>query len=177
MKNIILILFFVIGLAIVIFILEKPNLNWPIYPTITPTPPNGVFCTQDAKLCPDGSYVGRVPPSCEFATCPGNTNSGIQGIVLLGPICPVIKDPPDPECADKPYATRLAITTADQAIVIAEINSDENGRFTAALVPGEYAIRSAAAANILPYCSSNDTIKVNDGSYTETTVYCDTGIR
>lgn len=30
------------------------------------------YCTQDVKLCPDGSYVGRVPPSCEFAPCPGN---------------------------------------------------------------------------------------------------------
>jgi len=29
-----------------------------------------VACTQDAKLCPDGSYVGRVGPDCEFALCP-----------------------------------------------------------------------------------------------------------
>lgn len=27
-------------------------------------------CTQDAKLCPDGSYVSRQPPTCEFAKCP-----------------------------------------------------------------------------------------------------------
>lgn len=30
-----------------------------------------VVCTDDVKQCPDGSYVGRVPPSCEFAPCPG----------------------------------------------------------------------------------------------------------
>jgi len=30
-----------------------------------------VFCTMDAKQCPDGSYVGRVGPNCEFAPCPG----------------------------------------------------------------------------------------------------------
>lgn len=29
-----------------------------------------VFCTMDAKLCPDGSYVGRVAPACQFAPCP-----------------------------------------------------------------------------------------------------------
>jgi len=29
-----------------------------------------VACTMEAKLCPDGSYVGRVPPDCEFAPCP-----------------------------------------------------------------------------------------------------------
>lgn len=31
-----------------------------------------VFCTQDAMECPDGSFVGRVGPNCEFAACPGN---------------------------------------------------------------------------------------------------------
>ena len=35
-----------------------------------------VACTMDAKVCPDGSAVGRVPPSCEFAACPtGNSSS------------------------------------------------------------------------------------------------------
>lgn len=29
-----------------------------------------VYCTQEAKLCPDGSYVGRTGPNCEFAKCP-----------------------------------------------------------------------------------------------------------
>ncbi len=29
-----------------------------------------VACTADAKLCPDGSYVGRSGPNCEFDPCP-----------------------------------------------------------------------------------------------------------
>jgi len=29
-----------------------------------------VACTEEAKLCPDGSAVGRVGPKCEFAACP-----------------------------------------------------------------------------------------------------------
>src|SRR3989344_7950690 len=29
-----------------------------------------VACTQEVKLCPDGSYVGREGPDCEFASCP-----------------------------------------------------------------------------------------------------------
>jgi translocator protein len=33
--------------------------------------PETVFCTQEAKLCSDGSYVGRSGPSCEFDPCPG----------------------------------------------------------------------------------------------------------
>lgn len=30
-----------------------------------------VFCTMEAKQCPDGSFVGRKGPSCEFSACPG----------------------------------------------------------------------------------------------------------
>lgn len=30
-----------------------------------------VMCTMDAKACPDGSYVGRKGPKCEFEACPG----------------------------------------------------------------------------------------------------------
>lgn len=32
--------------------------------------PKQVACTQDAKICPDGSGVGRMGPNCEFAPCP-----------------------------------------------------------------------------------------------------------
>lgn len=37
-------------------------------------PPNSenVRCAMDVKRCPDGSYVGRVAPSCSFAPCPGD---------------------------------------------------------------------------------------------------------
>ncbi len=27
-------------------------------------------CTEEAKICPDGSAVGRTEPNCEFAPCP-----------------------------------------------------------------------------------------------------------
>ncbi len=37
--------------------------------------PEPISCTMEAKLCPDGSYVGRIGPNCEFASCP-------QGISL-----------------------------------------------------------------------------------------------
>lgn len=42
-------------------------------------PPEEKFCTMDAMECPDGSYVGRTGPSCEFE-CPQVTpnTSSIQ---------------------------------------------------------------------------------------------------
>ena len=33
-----------------------------------------VACTMDAKLCPDGSYVGREGLNCEFKACPKTKN-------------------------------------------------------------------------------------------------------
>jgi len=30
-----------------------------------------VMCTMDARICPDGSSVGRIPPNCKFKLCPG----------------------------------------------------------------------------------------------------------
>ena len=36
--------------------------------------PDAVFCTMEARQCPDGSYVGRVGPDCHFAACPGSAH-------------------------------------------------------------------------------------------------------
>lgn len=44
----------------------------------------GIVCTMDAKLCPDGSYVGRVGPNCEFAACPGTTPAAGTTRVSVG---------------------------------------------------------------------------------------------
>lgn len=36
--------------------------------SVSPITPKA--CTQEAKICPDGSSVGRTGPNCEFTTCP-----------------------------------------------------------------------------------------------------------
>jgi hypothetical protein len=42
-----------------------------VSPAPSPAPaPGGIACTMEAKLCPDGSAVGRTGPKCEFAPCP-----------------------------------------------------------------------------------------------------------
>ena len=46
-----------------------------------------VACTMDAMVCPDGSSVGRIPPSCEFAVCPSplvDTGSGLSFEIPAG---------------------------------------------------------------------------------------------
>ena len=176
-------------IAVIILVVAAALMGLYVYAFGFPEdrPREETACTLEAKLCPDGSAVGRTGPNCEFAPCPGESGggdgnifryqSGIRGVVFLGPTCPVVMDPPDPECADRKYETTLALTTPDGARVVQEFNSDAQGRFSIGAAPGEYGIRSAVAANVLPYCSTNETVRVFSGTYTETTVYCDTGIR
>jgi hypothetical protein len=51
-----------------------PSAGTNIAPTPAPLPTgdegNMVVCTMDAKICPDGTAVGRSGPKCEFAPCP-----------------------------------------------------------------------------------------------------------
>lgn len=59
--------------------------------TSTPQAPQDnepVVCTMDAKLCPDGSYVGRVAPSCEFAACPAPSATTTQACTKELKVCP-----------------------------------------------------------------------------------------
>jgi len=43
--------------------------------TVSPTSTPATACTMEAKLCPDGSYVGRTGPNCEFSDCPISTQA------------------------------------------------------------------------------------------------------
>lgn len=44
-----------------------------------------VYCTMDAKMCPDWSYVGRTWPDCAFAPCPWEEFYGCNDIYK--PVC------------------------------------------------------------------------------------------
>ncbi|MDB5237100.1 MAG: hypothetical protein JWL88_202 [Parcubacteria group bacterium] len=41
-------------------------------------------CTQEAKVCPDGTNVGRTGPNCAFAACPDPASAGL-GITYAVP--------------------------------------------------------------------------------------------
>ncbi|MDD5721284.1 MAG: carboxypeptidase-like regulatory domain-containing protein [Candidatus Pacebacteria bacterium] len=152
-------------------------------------PVNHVACTMEAKLCPDGSYVGRMGLNCDFAVCPeaapaNNNNgtknilpykSGVKGKVVLGPTCPVEHIPPDPNCADKPFKTNIVVFQAsDLAHSFATTTSDTKGIFSVSLPPGDYTL--VAGEGTLPRCD-HPQITVSANTFTTTTISCDTGIR
>jgi len=45
-------------------------------------PPQPIGCTQEAKLCPDGSSVGKTGPNCEFAECPKNKTPDQKNVIV-----------------------------------------------------------------------------------------------
>jgi len=46
--------------------------------------PTSIACTQEAKICPDGSSVGRSGPNCEFAPCPSSEVTNWQSYLNEG---------------------------------------------------------------------------------------------
>ncbi len=51
---------------------SDPNPDQIILDPTVPEDGEAVACTMDAMMCPDGSYVGRTAPNCEFSACPAS---------------------------------------------------------------------------------------------------------
>lgn len=57
---------------------------------------NNIGCSEEAMQCPDGSYVGRSGPNCEFQACPmpvviggaPGDNGGIYACTMDAKMCP-----------------------------------------------------------------------------------------
>jgi len=43
-----------------------------------------IACTEEAKICPDGSAVGRTGPNCEFTACPAVTGLEPEPVPVTG---------------------------------------------------------------------------------------------
>jgi len=97
---------------------------------------------------------------------------GIDGIVLLGPLCPVQSDT-DP-CPDRPYVARIEVRSLGGTRVTT-VRSGEDGRFRVGLRPGGY-ILDPESGDPFPTAGEQE-VEVVEGEYTEVTVAFDTGIR
>ncbi|TFG65295.1 MAG: hypothetical protein E4H28_04375 [Gemmatimonadales bacterium] len=99
-------------------------------------------------------------------------DQGIQGIVLLGPQCPVesLEDP----CPDLPYQAWIDVRTAG-GVLVGRVQSGEDGRFRVGLPSGAY-ILDPESGTPFPTASEME-VDVGDGVFTDVTVNFDTGIR
>ena len=111
-----------------------------------------------------------------LATCsiysPTPRGSGIEGQVLLGPMCPVVQQ--GQECPDQPYQATLTVKDLS-GLQIAQFQTDEQGRFKLPLVPGEYMLHPESP-NGIPF-AGDQSFLVETGRYTRVTIHYDSGIR
>lgn len=133
----------------------------------------GTGCTMEAKICPDGSSVGRSGPNCEFAVCPSTADMAtIQGTVNISPICPVETNPPNPDCAPQSYQTIVTVADGQGSH---SVPTDEHGFFSIKVSSGTYEV-SALSGDPFPTCKpGNTTVAANETTTVD--IYCDTGIR
>jgi hypothetical protein len=84
-----------------------------------------------AIACGSGPNAGdSIPP----------TPNGVHGVVVLGPMCPVLQE--NSPCPDQPIRARLRVTTPDGASFVTD--TDAQGRFELTLDPGRYVIQAVS---------------------------------
>ena len=105
-------------------------------------------------------------------------NGNVRGQVLLGPVCPVERIPPDPACAPKPYKTTIDIWSMLTGSSYKPVSTNTAGVFNLSLVPGPYVLQVAQATNGSPYPRCTEVkFSVAAKKTLKVIVNCDTGIR
>jgi len=102
--------------------------------------------------------------------------SGIQGQVLLGPQCPVVRE--GSPCPDRPYQATIVVWNASRTEKSTTFVTDEQGRFRISLPPGDYYIdpQPASGGRPLPRAVPQ-TVTVSLDEFVDLTIHYDSGIR
>ncbi len=146
-------------------------------------PEPAYYCSIDdntTSTTTTASTTTNLVPPTPVTSTKSNVNIGegvIKGKVLLGPTCPVERIPPDPNCAEKPYQTKIQVIAVGslKSSPYAVVDSNANGEYTVTLPVGEYALQPVGG-KMLPRCETkNVSIKSNETQ--EINLFCDTGIR
>ena len=114
-----------------------------------------------------------VAPACGPSDLLGpQAAQGIDGLVLLGPMCPVQRQ--DDPCPDTPYEAWISVRTTG-GVLVTRVRSDEEGRFRVGLRPGSYTLDPESEGQFPT--AGEQAVEVDEGVYTEVIVSFDTGIR
>jgi hypothetical protein len=151
-------------LAVILFIAVIPA--WTFY--------IGTQYEKTALVLEEGNLSPFVAPKISPTTTP-EALSGVEGTVTLGPTCPVMMNPPDPQCADKPYETTLVISSTQSGKSSLVVKTDATGHYKALLAPGTYIV-SAQSGATLPRLQPINFL-VRNGMMTELNFSFDSGIR
>ena len=111
-----------------------------------------------------------------LATCslynPTPRGSGIEGQVLIGPMCPAAQQ--GQYCPDQPYPATLTVKALNGGTIV-QFQTDGQGHFRVPLAPGQYILHPASPDGIA--FAADQTIVVGEGHYTQIIVRYNSGIR
>ena len=102
--------------------------------------------------------------------------TGLTGIMLAGPQCPVIRPDTGSECDDQPYEGTVVVQTQDGASEVTRFTAQADGTFEVALAPGAYLLVPLPGPSGFPV-AAEQTIDVVSGELTQVQILFDTGIR
>jgi hypothetical protein len=116
-----------------------------------------------------------VASACAKATDgPGSGGgSGIRGVVVAGPQCPV--ESAQSPCPDAPLP-KTEVQVKRSGNVVATATSDETGVFQVTLPPGTYSVEAVPDMGGIGYARPVD-VTVTEGAFAQVSVVVDTGIR
>jgi hypothetical protein len=107
-------------------------------------------------------------------------NGYLEGVITIGPICPVEKIPPDPAClpsADTYKAYPVSVFTSDGKRKITQLNPLLDGTFSSKLPPGNYLIVLETAKNSIGRSNLPVSVSISSRGKTLLNIDIDTGIR
>lgn len=109
---------------------------------------------------------------------PGIGHPGIAGTAHKGPVCPVVKDPPDPSCADRPVAGAVVVVRDASGKEVARATTGADGTFVIDLEAGIYTVEAQPVDGLMGTPAAV-TVTVPAGAVDATIVDLayDTGIR
>jgi hypothetical protein len=118
---------------------------------------------------------GVAPP----VTIPADGGPWIVGRAMAGPTCPVVQQPPDPACADRPVVGATVVVRDRAAAIVAEVTTGEDGTFIArAPAGGTYTVEARPAEGLLGTPAPIDVVVPDGaGAWAVVDLAYDTGIR
>ena len=101
--------------------------------------------------------------------------SGIEGLVTIGPQCPVLEE--GVPCPDRPYQAEITVLDESSGRVVATFTSGVDGRFRVDLAPGRYVLDPGEPLLVDEPRAEKMTISVEAGRFTQVTIRFDSGVR
>ena len=104
----------------------------------------------------------------------------LEGVISIGPICPVETDPPDPGClptAETYKAYPVSVWTSNGRRKVTQINPSLDGSFRTELAPGNYLVILEKEQNNIGSSNLPAEVSIISKGKTLINIDIDTGIR